>query len=70
MQFKVLNIYFASHKQHLSEAREELEIIQDQQKDQVLDANLCDEEKKLLQDIEKWSTVEEILLRQKSSVMD
>ncbi|XP_019238885.1 PREDICTED: uncharacterized protein LOC109218942 [Nicotiana attenuata] len=65
-QLKEINAYMASYKQSLEQAREKLDIIQSQIKQDPLAHALFNEEKAALDEIEKWSNVEEQVMRQKS----
>ncbi|XP_059310969.1 uncharacterized protein LOC132062413 [Lycium ferocissimum] len=66
VQLKHINAYMASYSQKLRLAREKLEIIQGQLQDNLECTVLIEEERKLLQEIEKWSMVEEQVLRHKA----
>ncbi|XP_019237091.1 PREDICTED: uncharacterized protein LOC109217306 [Nicotiana attenuata] len=65
-QLKEVNAYMASYKQRLEQAREKLDIIQSQIKQKPMSQTLFNEEKITLDEIEKWSNVEEQVMRQKS----
>ncbi|XP_019263107.1 PREDICTED: uncharacterized protein LOC109240882 [Nicotiana attenuata] len=65
-QLKVINTYMASYRQKLDQARERLDIVQNQMKQNPLAQSLINEEKEVISEIEKWSKVEEQVLRQKS----
>ncbi|XP_019259313.1 PREDICTED: uncharacterized protein LOC109237461 [Nicotiana attenuata] len=65
-QLKEVNAYMASYKQRLEQAREKLDVIQTQIKQNPLSQSLFNEEKITLAEIEKWSNVEEQVMRQKS----
>ncbi|XP_019248642.1 PREDICTED: uncharacterized protein LOC109227903 [Nicotiana attenuata] len=65
-QLKEINAYMASYKQKLDQARERLDIVQNQMKQNLLAQSLINEEKEAIGEIEKWSKVEEQVLRQKS----
>lgn len=66
VQLQASNAYMTSYKQKLEQARERLAIVQDQIQQDPLAQNLFDLEKDTLADIEKWSNIEEQVLRQKS----
>lgn len=66
VQLKDINSYLASYIQKLCLARERLDVIQTQIRGQVLNAELYIEERKIILEIEKWSSIEEQVLRQKS----
>ncbi|XP_019241489.1 PREDICTED: uncharacterized protein LOC109228125 [Nicotiana attenuata] len=63
---KDTNAYMASYKQKLEQAREKLVIVQNQIQQNPLAHGLFDLEKDTFADIEKWSNVEEQVMRQKS----
>ncbi|XP_019264805.1 PREDICTED: uncharacterized protein LOC109242395 [Nicotiana attenuata] len=65
-QLKEVNAYMASYKQRLEQAREKLDIIQTQIKQNPLSQSLFNEEKITLDETEKWSNMEEQVMRQKS----
>lgn len=65
-QLKDLNRYMASYQQKLIQAREKLDIIQSQLRSNPGSIQLFNEEKEAILNIEKWSNVEEQVLRQKS----
>ncbi|XP_019224938.1 PREDICTED: uncharacterized protein LOC109206559 [Nicotiana attenuata] len=65
-QLKEINAYMASYKQSLEQAREKLDIIQSQMKQDLLAQAPFNEEKAALDEIEMWSNVEEQVMRQKS----
>ncbi|XP_060190664.1 uncharacterized protein LOC132619932 [Lycium barbarum] len=65
-KLKDLNKYMASYEQKLNHARQALEMIQAKLCLQPLDQQLLEHEKGILPDVEKWSTVDEQVLRQKS----
>ncbi|KAG5600974.1 hypothetical protein H5410_032344 [Solanum commersonii] len=65
---KDLNTYLASYRQKLQTARQSLEIVQSQIVTQPLNSVLIEQESVLLNDIRKWSLVEEQVLKQKSRV--
>ncbi|XP_019258680.1 PREDICTED: uncharacterized protein LOC109236894 [Nicotiana attenuata] len=65
-QLKGINAYMASYKQKLEQAREKLDIMQSQMRQNTLAQSLINEEKEVLGEKEKWSTVEEQVLTQKS----
>ncbi|KAK4737500.1 hypothetical protein R3W88_001197 [Solanum pinnatisectum] len=68
-KLKDINTYMASYQQHLSLAREKLDIVQGQMQGQLLRQELFEQEKKLLHDIEKWSKVEEQVIRHKARAL-
>ncbi|XP_060182229.1 uncharacterized protein LOC132611886 [Lycium barbarum] len=63
---KDLNTFMQSYVYKLNQARQQLEQVQAAIADQPLCQTLFDQEKELISVIEKWSTVEEKVLRHKS----
>lgn len=63
---KELNAYMASYKQHLNHARHKLEVIQTKLMVQHLDQDLIEQERRALAEVEKWSNIEEQVLKQMS----
>lgn len=64
-EVKEINIYMASYAQKLSLARQQLEIVQTHIASQLNKQALFDQEKAILIDIQRQSSVEEQMLRQK-----
>ncbi|XP_049402176.1 uncharacterized protein LOC125865921 [Solanum stenotomum] len=56
----------ASYKQKLNVLREQLDILQTNLQTSNLDQSIIEQEKKILIDIEKWSNIEELVIRHKS----
>ncbi|OIT24741.1 hypothetical protein A4A49_36675 [Nicotiana attenuata] len=65
-ELKDLNQYMASYQQRLNQARQQLEVIQANMHVQPFCQSLFDQEKEILADLDKWSNIEEQVLRQKS----
>ncbi|KAH0761346.1 hypothetical protein KY290_017419 [Solanum tuberosum] len=65
-ELKGINAYMASYAKQLNQARQQLERVQGQIFMQLFDQALFDQEKVLLAEIQKWSLIEEKVLRQKS----
>lgn len=61
---KDINTYMASYKQKLSLAKEKLDIIQGQIQGQLFSQILFDQDKQLLLEVQKWSNIEEKVLKQ------
>ncbi|XP_075074369.1 uncharacterized protein LOC142161975 [Nicotiana tabacum] len=65
-ELKELNTYMASYRLQLNKARQKLEAIQSELKHKHMDQRLIDQEKIALMEVEKWSSIEEQILHQKS----
>ncbi|OIT22079.1 hypothetical protein A4A49_65011 [Nicotiana attenuata] len=65
MDLKDLNTYMASYKYQLNQARHKLEVIQNQLMTHPLDRQLINQERLALAETEKWSNIEEQVLKQK-----
>lgn len=65
-RLKETNRYMATYEQRIIQAREQLDIIQSQMQINPQQQELINEERKALADIEKWSNIEEQVMRQKS----
>lgn len=60
---KGLNTYMASYKHQLNHARHKLEVIQTQLMVHHLDQDLIEQERGALAEAEKWSNIEEQVLK-------
>lgn len=65
-ELKDLNQYMASYEQRLNQARQQLEIVRANINVQPFCQSLFDQEKEILAELDKWSNIEEQVLRQKS----
>lgn len=65
---KGLNKEMASYEKRLNQIRQHLEYVQSNLKISPLNQEMIEKEKLILQELKKWSTIEERILRQKSRV--